>query len=140
MAAATSWSELALKRGYLATVARRKGVPERVVEDLVGDAVLECLERAAKGQRFRCEATAAKGLIGSAVRGSMRQERILPGAPSEEPSETEEDRETRRQAAEWVALPQPERLARAREARIATGTSLAMSTAGYGRPRMRPSR
>jgi len=134
MAAATSWAELAQSPGYIATAARNKGVPEYGIEDVVGDAVLEALERSAKGQRFPGQATATKGLVGSAVRRAMRQLRQPEREMSNRPTLDPEDEVTRAQLEEWAALSERERLERVREARIATQTSISLATAGAGRP------
>ena len=132
MDAATSWAELAQKPEYIAAAARRKGVPEHAIEDVVGDAVLECLERSAKGQGFPRQSIATRGLIGSAVRRAMRLSRLPEKEMSNRREFSEEDEATMAQIKEWVSLSGRERLQRARESRIALGTSLTVETAGAG--------
>jgi hypothetical protein len=109
-------------------------VPERALEDVVSDAVLNALERDAKGQSFpRHESVATRGLVGSAVKKAVRHHREPPEV-SNRRSLSDEDERTREQRAEWARLSDRERRERAIEARRALGTSLCVATAGPGRP------
>lgn len=135
MGAATSWGELALKTDYLSASARRKGVPPHALEDVVGDAVLDCLEREAKGQGFPKQAVAAKGILADAMRRSIRLARQPEQHLANRRELSIEDEETLDQIAEWQSLSGREKARRAQESRVALGTSLTLETSGFGRAR-----
>jgi len=137
---AVTWAELAADRDELEKAASRLEFirASSDFDDIVGEAVLGCLERESRGQSVKVKPpVAAKGAIVDAARkvlgrgGGSNSSHVFDHDIDRAPSWDEEDDETEAQIKEWNSLKWAEKLMRADEGRRCTGTSLSPMTASF---------